>query len=195
MLLVERKTVSDANRFLNLSVQFMCSRFCADVNIIRLPLIACIYIPVQNVLNDWMTVYMFAVTEASLPCWSARSNASGCNADQTRSKATQFTMIVVALQPVDACCQIVSKLLLSQSLPNDTTSGFAVAMCTSVPAAAAGTSGCCKGQRVSDSFRWSLQGRQMVVRSSILFSFSLSRSVESAFYGLPSMPSDGRKQT
>lgn len=147
-------------------------------------------------LNDWMTVYMFAITEASLPCWSARSNASGCNADQTRSKATQFTMIVVALQPVDACCQIVSKLLLSQSLPNDTTSGFAVAMCTSVPAAAAGTSGCCKGQRVSDSFRcWSLQGRQMVLRSSILFSFSLSRSVESAFYGLPSMLSDGRKQT
>ena len=99
---------------------------------------------------------MFAITEASLPCWSARSNASGCNADQTRSKATQFTMIVVALQPVDACCQIVSKLLLSQSLPNDTTSGFAVAMCTSVPAAAAGTSGCCKskGHQRAKGFRF-----------------------------------------
>lgn len=101
-------------------------------------------------------------------------------------------MIVVALQPVDACCQIVSKLLqLSQSLPNDTTSGFAVAMCTSVPAAAAGTSGCCKQPGKGFPIHFvelarSSDGRQ-VIQSFQFF------SVESAFYGLPSMLSAGSR--
>ena len=198
MLLVERKTVSDAIRFLNLSVQFMCSRFCADVNIIRLPLIChwliAIILYTCSKCVEWLDdrIYMLAITEASLPCWSARSNASGCNADQTRSKATQFTMIVVALQPVDACCQIVSKLLqLSQSLPNDTTSGFAVAMCTSLPAAAAGTSGCCKQPGKGFPIHFveltrSSDGRQ------VIHSFQFF-TVESAFYGLPSMLSAGSR--
>ena len=147
-----------AIRFLNVAVQFMSSRFCVALKNIWLPLIACIclfricWVTVYS--NNWgiTAVLVREIKRERVQCWP--------NTEQSNTIH-------------DDCCSCsllshcVAKPVLSKLLPNDmTSSGFAVAMCTSIPAAAAGVlDATSKGQRISDSYslldRWSLEGRRV----------------------------------